>query len=72
MSRLLGLALTLGLGACYVQTTPTNTPAQVCTDIDGDGYCADVDCNDQNSSVHPGADDPPGDGIDQNCDGHDG
>ncbi len=26
------------------------------------------DCNDSNASIHPGAPDPAGDGIDQNCD----
>jgi hypothetical protein len=41
-----------------------------CTDIDGDGFCADIDCNDQNNSVYPNAADPPGDGVDQNCDGY--
>ncbi|MCB9613255.1 MAG: putative metal-binding motif-containing protein [Sandaracinus sp.] len=42
-------------------------------DADGDGYSADVDCNDANASVHPGAAEPVcPDGIDQNCDGVDG
>ncbi len=50
------------------------------TDADGDGYFADrgscyiedADCNDDDANVHPGADDPAGDGIDQNCDYADG
>ncbi len=41
-------------------------------DADGDGYLASVDCNDHDASVHPGADDPAGDGIDSNCDQEDG
>ncbi|PJE77266.1 hypothetical protein COV05_00235 [Candidatus Uhrbacteria bacterium CG10_big_fil_rev_8_21_14_0_10_48_16] len=52
-------------------------------DEDGDGYgtgdvvqtCGlegyatqDGDCNDANADIHPGAEDPTGDGIDSNCD----
>lgn len=41
-------------------------------DDDADGYTVDEgDCNDNDPSVHPGAADIPGDGIDQNCNGHD-
>jgi hypothetical protein len=44
-------------------------------DEDGDGYASRAaggnDCNDQNPAINPGARDIPGDGIDQNCDGHD-
>ncbi len=47
-------------------------------DLDEDGYldregCGDgPDCDDSDASVHPGADDPEGDGVDQDCDGDDG
>ncbi|MBK8259258.1 MAG: putative metal-binding motif-containing protein [Polyangiaceae bacterium] len=41
-------------------------------DADGDGYFAgdakESDCNDNNASIHPGAYDVCGDGIDTNCD----
>ncbi|MEK6940468.1 MAG: putative metal-binding motif-containing protein [Nanoarchaeota archaeon] len=37
-------------------------------DIDVDGYCNDVDCNDNNNTINPGALDACEDGIDQNCD----
>ena len=41
-------------------------------DDDADGYTvAEGDCNDTDPSVHPGATDIPGDGADQNCNGHD-
>jgi hypothetical protein len=39
-------------------------------DNDEDGYTSDVDCNDNDASIHPGATDTC-DGIDNNCDGID-
>jgi hypothetical protein len=33
---------------------------------------ADLDCDDHDATRYPGAEDPDGDGIDQNCDGVDG
>jgi hypothetical protein len=45
-------------------------------DFDGDGQvseaCGGDDCNDGDTTVHPGADDVFGDGVDQGCDGVDG
>lgn len=47
-------------------------PVARVVDQDGDGYTNDVDCNDADPAVHPGARDRPGDGIDQDCSGADG
>jgi len=41
-------------------------------DLDNDGYEAGWDCNDNDATIYPGAPDPAGDGIDQNCDGNGG
>lgn len=41
-------------------------------DFDSDGSLDADDCQPADPSIHPAADDPYGDGIDQNCDGADG
>jgi hypothetical protein len=40
-------------------------------DEDGDGFEAEADCDDQDASIHPGAPEVCGDGVDQDCDGAD-
>ena len=47
----------------------------MCTDVDTDGYaieggnCGEVDCDDSDAGVSPGAVDLPGNTTDENCDG---
>lgn len=38
------------------------------TDSDGDGYPDDEDCDDSDPSIHPGAEEVCGDGLDNDCD----
>jgi len=44
-----------------------NIPCGV--DQDGDGYVQQVDCDDNDPAVNPGATENPGNGIDDDCDG---
>jgi hypothetical protein len=51
--------------------SPATRSWTVTADADGDGYVVPADCNDHNASIHPGAVDVPGNGVDENCDGSD-
>ncbi|MBI5610135.1 MAG: DNRLRE domain-containing protein [Deltaproteobacteria bacterium] len=53
-------------------TEPPKLVVTVAQDLDGDGATADVDCNDADKAVHPGASDVCKDGVDSDCTGADG
>ncbi len=50
-------------------TISDDTCATVCIDVDGDGFTADIDCDDNAPDVHPGAVELCNN-IDDNCDGN--
>jgi len=54
--------------AAYDALANTN-PGPV--DVDGDGVTSDQDCNDNDSSIYPGATEIKFDGVDQDCNGYD-
>ncbi|MEK7705429.1 MAG: putative metal-binding motif-containing protein, partial [Myxococcota bacterium] len=60
------IALAVGCGGTATGTDPSSP-----VDADRDGYSTVADCDDTDAAIHPGAPDPFGDGIDQDCDGAD-
>jgi hypothetical protein len=56
---------------CTVMAQGTDDVCAMPPDADGDGSRADVDCGDSDATLHPGAVETCGDGIDQDCSGED-
>ncbi len=72
--------LSLLFSACAVpgvgDEEPTQTvssedtpPADRCPDLDGDGFCAEDDCDDSSAFIHPDATESCQGGLDEDCDG---
>jgi cysteine-rich repeat protein len=66
-----GLAMAASVTCLATSAVTCPEAEQVDRDADRDGFGWTKDCDDEDASLHPGAMDPPGDEIDQNCDGHD-
>ena len=54
------------------KTDTATVTITVTPDVDQDGVSPPSDCDDNDANIKPGASDPVGDGIDQNCDTVDG
>jgi hypothetical protein len=63
----MSLLFTLGLLACNGEDPEDTGPVDALVDEDEDGFDASVDCDDQDASVHPGADEVCN-GADDDCD----
>ncbi len=64
---LCAFGVAFGLLGCV--TGGESGPDASCIDADGDGECIPNDCDDSDSSVHPGGCEGRIDGVDNNCNG---
>ena len=55
--------------ACNSGSTSAKDSSPAALDEDGDGYAADVDCDDTSSAIYPGAPERCDNGRDNDCDG---
>ncbi|MCB9689084.1 MAG: putative metal-binding motif-containing protein [Alphaproteobacteria bacterium] len=63
------LVLLVGCTEEEIRRDPPADPTTVGADVDQDGAHATVDCDDQDPAVHPGAEEVPCNGLDDDCDG---
>ena len=66
-----GGGATLGMPAVSAVDIGDDDPPPGPADADADGFTADLDCNDNNASIFPGAAEVKHDGVDQDCNGYD-
>jgi hypothetical protein len=62
---------TYGRGIWDIQLDPEGLGCFPSVDEDGDGFDCDLDCDDSDDSVYPGAREVACDGVDANCDPND-
>lgn len=67
MRLLMWVMITATVVGCNGPPKETGTEPPLTTDLDGDGFAADADCNDNDSDINPAAEEVCDD-VDNNCD----